>query len=68
MCDIGGRSIALEHTGTEPFEGHVKLQAEAQRRVQPLVDSVASKLPADEDFYLEVSLSEWGKPSGKELD
>ena len=68
VCQLGESVVALEHTGTEPFEGHVKLQAEAKRRVQPLVDEVIPKLPADEDFYLEVSLMEWGKLSGKELD
>lgn len=68
VCEMGGIVIALEHTGTEPFEGHVKLQAEAQRRVQPLVDAVAPRLPPDEDFYLDVPLAEWSRLTGKEFD
>lgn len=67
VCDLGGSAIALEHTGTEPFEGHVKLHAEAKHRVQPLVDAVASKLPLDEDFYLDVPLADWGQLAGKEF-
>jgi len=68
VCELSGAVIALEHTGTEPFEGHVKLHAEATRRVQPLLDAVASKLPSEEDFYLEVPLAEWGRIAGKEFD
>ena len=68
VCDVNGQVIAIEHTGTEPFEGHVKLHAEAPRRVQPLVDAVVTKLPPDEDFYLDVPLAEWGRLSGREFD
>lgn len=68
VCDLGDDVIALEHTGTEPFEGHVKLQAEAERRVKPLVDAVASRLPPDEDFDLEIPLSDWAPLAGKQLD
>lgn len=68
ICDLNSEVIALEHTGTEPFEGHVKLHAESARRVQPLVDAVASRLPPDEDFYLDVPLAEWGRLAGKEFD
>jgi hypothetical protein len=35
--------------------------------VQPLVDAVASKLPPDEDFYLDVPLADWVRLSGKEF-
>lgn len=68
VCELTGVLIALEHTGTEPFEGHVKLQAEADLRVQPLVEAVDSKLPPDQDFDLEVPLAEWGRLSGKEFN
>jgi hypothetical protein len=68
VCDLGGDVVALEHTGTEPFEGHVKLQAEAQRRVKPLVDAVVPRLPDTEDFDLEIPLSDWAPLVGKQLD
>jgi hypothetical protein len=68
VCELNGVLVALEHTGTEPFEGHVKLQAEAGRRGRPLVDAVASRLPPDQDFDLEVphafdsNAQEMGRP------
>ncbi|MFZ1961406.1 MAG: hypothetical protein WAU63_09185 [Methylovirgula sp.] len=30
-CRIGGQLFALEHTGIEPFAGHMQMEAEAER-------------------------------------
>ena len=68
VFDLGSDVIAFEHTGTEPFEGHVKLQAEAERRIKPLVNAVAPRLPPDEDFYLDIPLAGWAALAGKEFE
>lgn len=51
-CTLGDRLVAIEHTGIEPFEGHVRLQAEAQRHFRPIVERLAGVLPQTEDFEL----------------
>lgn len=54
VCQIKGQLYALEHTGIEPFTGHVQVNAEAKRRIQPLVERVAGRLPQTEEFELQV--------------
>lgn len=55
-CDICGQLYALEHTGIEPFSGHMQFDAEAQRRIQPLVDRISPLLPQTEEFELQAPL------------
>jgi hypothetical protein len=38
----------------EPFAGHIQLEAEAERHFWPIPERVASQLPADSRFELEV--------------
>ncbi len=44
---MGGTLYALEHTGIEPFEDHMRLDAEAQRHFGPIKDALANLLPRD---------------------
>jgi hypothetical protein len=37
---IGDQLFALEHTGIEPFKGHVQMDAEADRLFKPIVDGL----------------------------
>ena len=51
-CLIGERLFAFEHTGIEPFAGHVKFEAEAPRHFDPIRDMLAGKLPPNDVFEL----------------
>lgn len=54
VCDIGGQKYAFEHTGIEPFAGHVKLSASAGQRIDPIKQRLEGKLPFGEDFQLHI--------------
>jgi hypothetical protein len=54
VCTIGGRLHAMEHTGIEPFEGHMRGNAEDDRLIQPIVAGVVGRLPPDEEFQLQI--------------
>jgi hypothetical protein len=41
---IGNRLFALEHTGIEPFKGHVRMEAEAERHFKPITDALKDAL------------------------
>jgi hypothetical protein len=51
-CRIGGRLFAFEHTGIEPFAGHVKFEAEAQRHFDPIRNLLNGRLPSSDVFEL----------------
>ncbi|MHB8884873.1 MAG: hypothetical protein ACYC5H_07265 [Methylovirgula sp.] len=51
-CRIGGRLYAFEHTGIEPFAGHIRLHADAARDLDPIKQALAGRLPPDEFFEL----------------
>lgn len=42
---LASQLYALEHTGIEPFEGHVQLEAEAKRQFDPIKEMLAGTLP-----------------------
>ncbi|HEY3920057.1 MAG TPA: hypothetical protein VGL83_19865 [Stellaceae bacterium] len=44
---LGQKLFALEHTGIEPFEGHMQLEAEAERHFGPISARLANALPPD---------------------
>jgi hypothetical protein len=54
VCTIGDRLYAIEHTGIEPFEGHMQGNAENERLIQPIVAGVAGRLPPNEEFQLQM--------------
>jgi hypothetical protein len=54
VCTVGPQRFAFEHTRIEPFAGHIQLEAEANRHFQPIIAQVASRLPVDSRFELNV--------------
>jgi hypothetical protein len=44
---LGARLFALEHTGIEPFENHMRLEAEANRHFDAIVDAVMDLTHSD---------------------
>jgi hypothetical protein len=58
-CSIGGRFFAFEHTGIEPFERQIELEAKAH--FQPLREMYLGKIPEGEVYDLHV-------PAGATLD
>jgi hypothetical protein len=54
VCEISNQIFALEHTGIEPFEGHVKLSAIADVHFRPIEDAVRAILPLGDFYQLEI--------------
>jgi hypothetical protein len=50
---LGGAQYVIEHTGIEPFEGLIRMSAEAQNHFDPITAACAGGLPLDV-FELEV--------------
>ena len=55
-CRIGDRLFAFEHTGIEPFAGHVQLEAEAETHFRPIERMLADKLPPTDVYELHIPL------------
>ena len=55
-CHIAGKLFAIEHTGVEPFAGHLQLEAEAETHFKPIESMIAGKLPTTEWFELHIRL------------
>jgi hypothetical protein len=51
-CHLGNRLFAIEHTGIEPFHGHVQLQNQAATHFDPIRAMLKGKLPPNETFEL----------------
>lgn len=51
---IGQQLFALEHTGIEPFEGHMQLEGEASRHIEPIRAALADALPPNGVFELHI--------------
>ncbi len=56
-CNIGDRLFALEHTGIEPFAGHMQMEAEADRLFRPIEALVAGRLSPDDTFELGIPIN-----------
>ena len=67
VCNIGDRLFALEHTGIEPFHGHMQMEAEADRLFRPIETMLAGKLPPDEVFELGIPVNALQGLKKKEL-
>jgi hypothetical protein len=52
---IGTRLFALEHTGIEPFPGHIKSMVDSDKLFSPIQERLLGKLPNTELFKLCVS-------------
>ena len=66
-CEIGGRLFAFEHTGIEPFDGHMDLQARAPAHFTPLVGALSAVLPTTEHFQLQVPVNAMLALEGSEI-
>jgi hypothetical protein len=55
-CQIGGQLFAIEHTGIEPFAGHLRLEADAEKHFKPIEAMLAGALPATEHIELHIPL------------
>ena len=51
---LGDRRYALEHTGIEPFEGHMKMEAQADQRFTPIIDGLNGELDTTATFELAI--------------
>jgi hypothetical protein len=49
---IGAQLFAMEHTGIEPFKGHVQMNAKADRLFTPIVDALNNALGTAAAFEL----------------
>ena len=54
VCMVGTQRFAFEHTRIEPFAGHIQLEAEAKRHFEPITERMATRLPAESRFELEI--------------
>jgi hypothetical protein len=55
-CSIGGAPYAFEHTGIEPFAGHVQLNVDAELHLAPIDRMLVGALPPTEDFELHIPI------------
>jgi hypothetical protein len=67
VCTIGDQLYAMEHTGIEPFEGHMRGNAKDDRLIQPIVAGVVGRLPPDEEFQLQVPAGAMEKLRGRQV-
>src|ERR1700730_719649 len=51
-CHIGDRLYAFEHTGIEPFAGHMEMEGQASFLFRPIEQLLAGKLPPGDTFEL----------------
>jgi hypothetical protein len=66
-CHIGDQLFALEHTGIEPFAGHMQMEAEAERLFRPIEMMLAGKLPPADTFELGIPINALQGMKKKEL-
>ncbi len=67
VCDIGGQQFAFEHTGVEPFEGHLRLQNDALTHFRPLEKCISDSLPSTDYLELHMPLKATEGMKGKTL-
>ncbi|MFZ3351215.1 MAG: hypothetical protein WA268_10160 [Xanthobacteraceae bacterium] len=64
---IGDQLFALEHTGIEPFAGHVQMDAEAARLFQPISDGLRNALGTEAVFELMIPANALGGRKMREV-
>jgi hypothetical protein len=62
---LGTQLYALEHTGIEPFEGHVHMEAQTEKLFAPITDALKDALGTDALFelYLPINSLTGRKPA-----
>ena len=66
-CSVGGLTYALEHTGIEPFAGHVEMSRQASWRFAPIEQLVAGRLPSQSTYELGIPIGALTAFKGKAL-
>lgn len=54
--DIGGITYAVEHTGIEPFAGHIHFSAQGGTHIDPIIAAVQGRLPTEDHYELQLPL------------
>jgi hypothetical protein len=67
VCTISEKLYAIEHTGIEPFDGHMRLQAEAPKQLEPIRLEIEKTLTPDECVQLSLPLKAFEGMKGREL-
>jgi ribosomal protein L7/L12 len=62
---LGNKLYALEHTGIEPFDGHIRMEAQTERLFAPITNALKDSLGTDALFelYLPVNSLDGRKPA-----
>src|ERR1700674_2830350 len=62
---LGNQLYALEHTGVEPFEGHLRMEAQTEKLFAPITNALKDSLGEDALFelYLPVNGLHGRKPA-----
>ena len=55
--NLGDQLFALEHTGIEPFAGHMQMEAQAEWLFRPVEAALVGKLPPNDTFELSIPLN-----------
>jgi hypothetical protein len=66
-CEIGGRLFALEHSGIEPFEGHLQLEANFERHLLPIRAEIVDALPDTKGLRLSIPADAFYNKRGAEV-
>jgi len=64
---MGAQLFALEHTGIEPFDGHLEMEAQTQRLFTPITDGLKDALGTEALFELALPVHCLRGHKGKEL-
>jgi hypothetical protein len=67
VCDIGATRFAIEHTGIEPFSGHIHMTAQAGTHLQPIIDRVSGNLPTADRYELHIPVAGLQPLKGRHL-
>lgn len=67
VLDIGTQKYAVEHTGIEPFAGHIHMSAQAITHVEPIVAAITGRLPTSDHYELQIPAGAMRLLRGKAL-
>jgi hypothetical protein len=64
---LGDQLFALEHTGIEPFKGHLRMEAQTERLFAPITNALKDALATDSLFELYLPVNSLDGRKGAEL-
>ncbi len=68
VWQLGSQLFALEHTGIEPFDGHMKMEAKEDRHFGPIKDSIMKVIPSAEVWELSVPAKAFQERKKREVE